>query len=993
MLLTENYKDTIIPNSNFIFPAETIHPFHPDYKTYWRRERQRCIEGLWSTGKYMPPKLYFYVNHGNVKVKKQDFAKAEVLDFPFLRDVEWDFHYTLMEARGFSGFSDDPLFTSHISMVNDIYNKPEEVFVKDSLGNIRLDDDGYPIFKTYLPPRDNLRRVHEYNKGKPLYNNPAKNILFMAGRGLGKDLDNDEIVYKVDMQAYKDVNLVYEETKIVDIKINDYILDHNFLPTRVIDKQEFTDNNIFRVNFKDGRSITCGEGHLWKVTNRNKKEVVLTTKEIYEDFYYHRTSFMCRIPTVNNKNEALNKELKEVFTEIFKTVAYFIDKTANCRIRYTVQDLEKNKLIDRFLHLLLIHGIKYKVNKSNVYFNLRAVLILLGLITDTPKILHNHLAIRSVEKVPSRATTCIEVDNSAKLFLTTNYIVTHNSYLMSHVVLHEWLFDGIIDLQDIHNKGRRTSVVVGASQTAYSTDHLEKVRVALENMRGGYKVGNVKYPAPFTKKYTGSWRSADKIIAEYKKKGKGAKEKSGSRSTIRHVSWNANPFAAQGGRNNIIVYEEIGMAPEALEVHAAVKDTMSIGGTKFGTMIYIGTGGAMSSGGTQCAYEMFYKPEQYDLVSFDDTYEHKGKIAYFIPTTYTHNSLRDENGYLDVEGATARVMYERSRANNSIAYANEVQNNPLVPSEIFLVQTGNIFPVSELKQRLNEVEPYSEILEKKVELFFDKSSKYNGVSYRLDVDNKLTAINTEPWDKDEKEGCVVIYEFPQLVDGRVPDEAYIIGHDPFRDNVEGGTSFASIYVIKTNKHFDTLGYNEVVAEYIGRPFYGSDVVNDILLKLSLFYGNAKIYFENNVGNVKDYFEKHKKLELLANKPSTVLTSSVNRGGNLTYGYSISNREVKLRALGYVRNWLLECLEDGKYNFSRISSKILLQQMIQFNLEGNYDAVMGFTGCILGLNEQFNQYETRLKDLNTNTNLLDFISNNKKLFNGQFNQFSPTKIIL
>lgn len=82
---------------------------------------------------------------------------------------------------------------------------------------------------------------------------------------------------------------------------------------------------------------------------------------------------------------------------------------------------------------------------------------------------------------------------------------------------------------------------------------------------------------------------------------------------------------------------------------------------------------------------------------------------------------------------------------------------------------------------------------------------------------------------------------------------------------------ASIYVMKTSKYPLELGHNEIVANFIGRPFAGKAAVNEVLLKLSLFYGNAKIYFENNVGSVKEYFEKHKRLDLLASQPRTIMS--------------------------------------------------------------------------------------------------------------------------
>jgi hypothetical protein len=94
--------------------------------------------------------------------------------------------------------------------------------------------------------------------------------------------------------------------------------------------------------------------------------------------------------------------------------------------------------------------------------------------------------------------------------------------------------------------------------------------------------------------------------------------------------------------------------------------------------------------------------------------------------------------------------------------------------------------------------------------------------------------------------------------GKVPKDLYIIGHDPFANDNPDGPSMASIYVLKTKKYKYKYGHDEIVAHYVGRPFRGRSVVNEILLKLAMFY-NAKVYFENVRGNVKEYFEKKRKL--------------------------------------------------------------------------------------------------------------------------------------
>lgn len=109
--------------------------------------------------------------------------------------------------------------------------------------------------------------------------------------------------------------------------------------------------------------------------------------------------------------------------------------------------------------------------------------------------------------------------------------------------------------------------------------------------------------------------------------------------------------------------------------------------------------------------------------------------------------------------------------------------------------------------------------------------------------------------------------------------------------------------MKTKKYSSAFDSDTIVASYIGRPFEGREIVNDILMKLSMFYGNAKIYFENVRGNVKEYFEKMKCLHLLASKPTTVFNKKAKASSapSREYGFPMSNRIMKLEGLQYIRD--------------------------------------------------------------------------------------------
>jgi hypothetical protein len=498
-------------------------------------------------------------------------------------------------------------------------------------------------------------------------------------------------------------------------------------------------------------------------------------------------------------------------------------------------------------------------------------------------------------------------ENPLKNFMMLGSRGLGKSFLVSGVIGHNFLFDGatLYNEENIRNPNP-VEILVGAAKSDRSADILKKVRESFDLLPGKRVLQDRTYPSPFAKQTRGSWEVNKELVAEYKKKHEGAWITAGSKSAIKHRSFSANAFAAQGTRPLVMVLEEAGHFNNLKEVYTNTVDNFRDGLRKIGMLMMLGTGGDMEAG-TLDASEMFYEPDKYDILAFPDIWENRGQIGYFIPAYLALNEYKDKNGISDIEAAKNELLKVRrvkgGKSKGSDALNKEIQYRPLVPSEMFLTKTANIFPTTELRRRLSEIQTHKiyELLEKKVNLYFDPTAKtYNGVSY--EIDNARTAISNFPYDGDDREGSVVIYEFPKLINDQVPEGAYIIGCDPFKDDSETGQSLAAIYVVKTSKHPSTVGYDEIVASYIGRPYLGKNEVNEIMYKLSLFYGNAKIYFENAVGNVKDYFERIRRLDLLARQPVTIFNkkASYDSGPQVVYGYPMSNDKVKWEALQYLR---------------------------------------------------------------------------------------------
>ena len=242
---------------------------------------------------------------------------------------------------------------------------------------------------------------------------------------------------------------------------------------------------------------------------------------------------------------------------------------------------------------------------------------------------------------------------------------------------------------------------------------------------------------------------------------------------------------------------------------------------------------------------------------------------------------------------------------------------------------------------------------KKVELYFDSNMK---IKARLNPD--LNAILDYPLKPtDPKEGCVIIYEDPQIDEsGYIPHGLYVAGCDPIdQDKADYSSSLGSFIIYKRFWKADK-SHDIIVAEYTGRPEF-VDTFYENCRKLCLYY-NAKCLYENNLKGFKVYFETKHSLHLLYEVPSIlkdiVKDTKVNRG----YGVHMirgqnGNSGIKDQLELYLKQWLLEeRKEEDKtiLNLQTIKSIPILKELIYYSKEGNYDRIIALMLCILQTKE-------------------------------------------
>lgn len=67
-----------------------------------------------------------------------------------------------------------------------------------------------------------------------------------------------------------------------------------------------------------------------------------------------------------------------------------------------------------------------------------------------------------------------------------------------------------------------------------------------------------------------------------------------------------------------MIFEEVGFFENLKETYAASVECQRDGATKFGSMMFTGTGGYDSGLSGLASQEMFYNPNDYEMLTFED---------------------------------------------------------------------------------------------------------------------------------------------------------------------------------------------------------------------------------------------------------------------------------------------------------------------------------------------------------------------------------------
>ena len=799
-------------------------------------------------------------------------------------------------------------------------------------GNSQLRDNEW-MFAEFL------KQAEEENKG-----------IFMFGcRRFGKALLDSEILYLED-----------REKMIGNIVVGDKIYDDKGNLVEVVGVYPQGKVTTYRVVFEDGRNVICCGNHQWRV-NHGGKWHVRSLRSIAGLDYKSMS-----IPVGEALNYPTAKLPVPPSAYASMLAAYlggyggdmFFDKYVCKKFLRSSID-QKKDFIENFIRsfrnvvtgeeeLTLSHIDMDVINfvqrmfwASGWYAKLEGNKLILSRN-------RKELNIRSISIYGKEHATCITVDNDSHLFLTTNYIVTHNTAIMSSFLAR----NATMTYNLTHN-------VIGSSKEDLMSlgEYLE---FGLDNIHPYLRINR-----------TGNDWFKEVIM--------GTKTVNNIRDVharIRITNIDSGKAGASlktaSGTPYTSIYDEVGKFP-FLAAYLQGRPAHMMHGRMRGMMICSGTGGNVEK--SQDAQKVMNNPAEYGFIVMNYDLLNKrclkptwriSQSGCFVPAQMSHAYDKETttlDKYLGIEKATGLKKIDiqvskfddntkkiKSRLDELVKkdralYVQERMAFPLSIDDCFLNTNVNRFPVEDaLKHKsrlLEEGRPG-----KTVDIY-----QIDGMKMGYNFSDKQLA--DYPFQGGNIDSPVVIYEDPPE-EGGVFDYTYVSSLDPYKSDKADTDSVGSFYVLKRYvKINDPFAYC-IVASYASRPPSSDDFCRNCEI-LQEAYG-AKCLMENADRMYEFYLtRRNKQLMLLEDGErlaGKIIRAGARQNNKLGLAPTVPNQRMLFNTV------IQYCWEDVVVGYDddgneitqkgiyRIPDIELLDEIIAFGPGANTDRIIAFGHALL-----------------------------------------------
>jgi hypothetical protein len=799
-------------------------------------------------------------------------------------------------------------------------------------GNSQLRDNEW-MFAEFL------KQAEEENKG-----------IFMFGcRRFGKALLDYEILYLED-----------REKMIGNIVVGDKIYDDKGNLVEVVGVYPQGKVTTYRVVFEDGRNVICCGNHQWRV-NHGGKWHVRSLRSIAGLDYKSMS-----IPVGEALNYPTAKLPVPPSAYASMLAAYlggyggdmFFDKYVCKKFLRSSID-QKKDFIENFIRsfrnvvtgeeeLTLSHIDMDVINfvqrmfwASGWYAKLEGNKLILSRN-------RKELKIRSISIYGKEHATCITVDNDSHLFLTTNYIVTHNTAIMSSLLAR----NATMTYNLTHN-------VIGASKED------------LANMGEYLEFGLDNLPPYLTINRTGNDWTKEVVLGT---RNINNQRDVHARIRITNVDdgKTRGSLKTAGGTPYTSIYDEVGKFP-VLGAWLAGRPAHMMHGRMRGVCLMAGTGGNVEK--SQDAQKIMNSPDEYGFIIMNYDILNKRvikptwricKSGCFVPAQMSHAYEKKEttlDKYLGVENAPGLKKIKikvsdfdkntgiiKSRLDELVKkdrslYVQERMAFPLSIDDCFLNTNVNRFPVEDaLKHKsrlLEEGRPG-----KTVDIY-----QIDGMKMGYNFSDKQLA--DYPFQGGNIDSPVVIYEDPPE-EGGVFDYTYVSSLDPYKSDKADTDSVGSFYVLKRYvKINDPFAYC-IVASYASRPPSSDDFCRNCEI-LQEAYG-AKCLMENADRMYEFYLtRRNKQLMLLEDGErlaGKIIRAGARQNNKLGLAPTVPNQRMLFNTV------IQYCWEDVVVGYDddgneitqkgiyRIPDIELLDEIIAFGPGTNTDRIIAFGHALL-----------------------------------------------
>jgi hypothetical protein len=799
-------------------------------------------------------------------------------------------------------------------------------------GNSQLRDNEW-MFAEFL------KQAEEENKG-----------IFMFGcRRFGKALLDSEILY-----------LEGREKMIGNIVVGDKIYDDKGNLVEVVGVYPQGKVTTYRVVFEDGRNVICCGNHQWRVNHGGKWHV--RSLRTIAGLDYKSMS----IPVGEALNYPTAKLPVPPSAYASMLAAYlggyggdmFFDKYVCKKFLRSSID-QKKDFIENFIRsfrnvvtgeeeLTLSHIDMDVINfvqrmfwASGWYAKLEGNKLILSRN-------RKELKIRSISIYGKEHATCITVDNDSHLFLTTNYIVTHNTAIMSSLLAR----NATMTYNLTHN-------VIGASKED------------LANMGEYLEFGLDNLPPYLTINRTGNDWTKEVVLGT---RNINNQRDVHARIRITNVDdgKTRGSLKTAGGTPYTSIYDEVGKFP-VLGAWLAGRPAHMMHGRMRGVCLMAGTGGNVEK--SQDAQKIMNSPDEYGFIIMNYDILNKRvikptwricKSGCFVPAQMSHAYEKKEttlDKYLGVENAPGLKKIKikvsdfdkntgiiKSRLDELVKkdralYVQERMAFPLSIDDCFLNTNVNRFPVEDaLKHKsrlLEEGRPG-----KTVDIY-----QIDGMKMGYNFSDKQLA--DYPFQGGNIDSPVVIYEDPPE-EGGVFDYTYVSSLDPYKSDKADTDSVGSFYVLKRYvKINDPFAYC-IVASYASRPPSSDDFCRNCEI-LQEAYG-AKCLMENADRMYEFYLtRRNKQLMLLEDGErlaGKIIRAGARQNNKLGLAPTVPNQRMLFNTV------IQYCWEDVVVGYDddgneitqkgiyRIPDIELLDEIIAFGPGTNTDRIIAFGHALL-----------------------------------------------